>query len=97
MLRCGMLGGLFSFTATIRNATNRLFGNGRPDDGPVSDQAVSSTYQAREAATILYAALSNRANNETPNSFLARNNFIWADLIQSLRRAIIGHWYDGGH
>jgi hypothetical protein len=46
----------------------------------VSDQAVSATYQALEAATIVYAAVSHRASNENPNGFLVRNNFIWADL-----------------
>jgi hypothetical protein len=46
----------------------------------VGNQAVFSTYQALEAATIVYAAVSHRASNENPNGSLARNNFIWADL-----------------
>jgi hypothetical protein len=45
----------------------------------VSDQAVSSTYQAREAAIISYAAVSNRANKQrdSPNrQLLARINLL---------------------
>jgi hypothetical protein len=78
---------LFSFARTIQHATNLLLALAGQMMGRlgglaklVGDQTVSSTYQALEAATIVYAAVSHRANNENFNCFLARHNFIWADL-----------------
>jgi hypothetical protein len=78
---------LFSFTATIQHATDLLLAlagqimGGLGDLAQlVSDQAFSCTYQALEAAAIVYAVVAHLANNENPNSTLARHNFIWADL-----------------